>query len=449
MPRQKVDPSREHALKALHRTETALSFPKLLLGRDLEQTLPEPRQKAFTYQLIMGTLRHRGTLDWALGSICNTPLAELTPWIRNILRMGLYQILYLDRVPKSAAVNESVDLAKKYGHRGTAGLVNATLRNANREDLLAAIDSLDEETSDNISVKYSHPSWLVKLLVKERGQEIAVEILKNNNAIAPLSARANTLSVTRKALLEELATAGVQADPLAHLDEAVELHGVSSPASLEAHKKGLLYFQDPSSIWAARCLDVEPGHSVLDVCASPGGKATHIAALMGNVGKIHALDVREHRIALIEDNARRLGATIVEARMQDATADLSEEYGGMDRVIADVPCSGLGVIRRRLDLKWRLQPGRIEELAQLQAEILERAAECVRQGGILVYCTCTLTHRENSGVVQDFLDRHPEFESRPDFPDGLKKYVTERGFAQILPGDENMDGFFIARLMRL
>ena len=433
----------------LRRTETSLSFPKLLIEQSVEKTLAEERQKAFTYQLVMGALRRRGALDWALGKVCDVPLDGLTPWIRNILRMGLYQILYLDRVPKSAAVDESVKLAKKYGHAGTAGLVNAVLRNAKREELAQAIDSLGEERIADISVKYSHPPWLVELVVEEWGREGAIEILRSNNAIPPLTARVNTLRTTRERLLQELKGGGVRANPLAQAEEGIELKDAPSPSSLDAFKRGLLYFQDAASMLAARCLAVEPGQKVLDVCAGPGGKATHLAALMGNSGKIHALDLYDHRVALIEENAGRLGANIIEARKQDATGDLAAYHGGMDRVIADVPCSGIGVIRRRLDLKWRLKPERIRELARLQSEILEKAAQCVRPGGILLYCTCTITRKENDETVRAFLGGHSEFKLDPRLPDCVEKYLTKEGWVRIMPGDENMDGFFIARFERL
>ncbi|UCD58944.1 MAG: 16S rRNA (cytosine(967)-C(5))-methyltransferase RsmB [Candidatus Hydrogenedentota bacterium] len=449
MPRQKVDPSREQALKILRRTETTLSFPKLLLESSVEKTAALERERAFTYQLVMGTLRCRGTLDWALQEICETSPHKLPVWIRNILRIGLYQILFLDRVPKSAAVDESVKLAKKYGHPGTAGLVNAVLRNAKRETILSSIQSLDEHRVPDIATKYSHPPWLVELLLKDWGREKAIEIMKRNNAIPPLTARVNMLRTTREELLRELESEGIRARPFPPTDEAIEFPSVSAPHTLQAHKRGLLYFQDASSMLAAHCVEPEPGQEVLDVCAGPGGKATHIAALMNNKGKVYALDIHDHRIALIEENARRLGVTIIETRNEDATTRLRTHYGGMDRVIADVPCSGLGIIRRHADLKWRLHPGQIEELARLQSKILERAAECVCHGGILLYCTCTLTHEENSGVVKAFLCRHPEFKVKPDPPRGLEKYAGSEAFIQILPGDENMDGFFIARLERL
>jgi len=449
MPKQKVDLSRENALKVLRRTETALSFPKLLIEQSEPASQLQRRQKAFTYELVMGTLRRRGTLDWALGGVCETPLGDLTSWIRNILRMGLYQILYLDGVPKSAAVDESVKLAKKYGHRGTAGLVNAVLRNANRERLLAGLDSLDDENLTNLAAKHSHPEWLVERLIADWGRDTCVGIMKSANEIPPLTARVNTLRTTREALIEQLGREEVGALPLPHSEEAIRLEGVSAPSKLEAHREGLLYFQDPSSMLAAHCLGVSPGDRVLDVCAGPGGKATHLAALMKNQGKIYALDMHGHKIALIEENARRLGVEIIEARQEDATGVTAEEYGDMDRVIADVPCSGIGSIRRRVDLKWRLRPEQIEELARLQSRILENAAACVRPGGVLVYCTCTITRRENSEVVREFLARVPEFEVDPEYPEFLSSRSTREGFVQILPGDEGMDGFFIARLRRL
>ncbi|RJP64702.1 MAG: 16S rRNA (cytosine(967)-C(5))-methyltransferase RsmB [Candidatus Abyssobacteria bacterium SURF_17] len=449
MPRQKVDPSREQALKILRRTETSLSFPKLLLECPDERTDEAVRDRAFTYQLVMGTLRHRGTIDWALGRLYDHSLDDLTPWIRNILRMGLFQILFLDRVPQSAAVDESVKLAKKYGHAGTAGLVNAVLRNAKREALLTDIDSLAEDCVENIAAKYSHPQWLVELLLDDFSKETVIRILKNNNAAPPLTARVNTLKTTREELLKELEREGVRAVPVPSSDEAIELLSGANPAALPAHKRGLFYLQDVSSMLAARCLEPKPGHKVLDVCAGPGGKTAHIAALMENRGRLFALDVHGHRIALINENAKRLGITIIEARKQDATGNLAADYGGMDRVIADVPCSGLGVIRRRIDLKWRLRPQRIDSLTGLQANLLERAAECVGEGGILLYCTCTVTRRENADVVAAFLKRHPEFVPSPEWPPQLRRYAGSEGFVQILPGDENMDGFFIARLRRL
>ncbi len=449
MPRQKVDPAREHALKIIRRTETALSFPKLLIEHSVETAPSLERDKAFTYQLVMGTLRYRGTLDRALQEICKTPLEDFTHWIRNILRMGLYQILYLDRVPKSAAVDESVKLAKKYGHAGTAGLVNAVLRNAKRDALFKIIESLDDDRTLDAAAKYSHPPWLVELLTHEFGKETAIAVMKANNAIPPLTARVNTLRATRETVIEELEKEGVRVDPFPGLEEAIKLLSVSNPSALEAFERGLLYFQDAGSMVAAHCLDVEPGQAVLDVCAAPGGKTTHFGALMENSGKIYALDIHEHRVALIRKNAERLGVDIIEARKEDATERLAGSYGNMDRVIADVPCSGLGVIRRRVDLKWRLQPSQVTELARLQSKILKNAAECVRPGGILVYCTCTILRNENEEVVEDFLLAHPEFELSPRAPKGAEDYLTDEGSIRIMPGDEDMDGFFIARLRRL
>lgn len=448
MPKQKIDPSREHALKIIRRTETTLSFPKLLVEDSSEKNPLDRRQRAFTYQLVMGTLRYRGTLDWFLEKTCNTSIDELTPWIRNILRMGLYQILYLDRVPKSAAVNESVKLAKKYGHSGTAGLVNAVLRNAKREVFSEKFDVLDDLTVQDISVKYSHPPWMVGLFIADWGRERALEIMRYNNEIPPLVARTNTLRATREELIQQLKDEEVDASCLPQVEEAIELHTTSSPASLQAYRCGHLYFQDSSSMLAAHCLDAKPGQRILDVCAGPGGKATHIAALMKNSGAVYAIDIHGHRIALIEKNAQRLGVAIIETRRQDATTGLVEQYKEMDGAIVDAPCSGIGGLRRRLDLKWRLRPDQIEELVRLQAKLLSNAAECVRPGGILLYCTCTVTRRENLGIVERFVDDHPGYSVDSEFPIQLREYSTKEGFVQIMPGNENMEGFFIARFRR-
>lgn len=448
MPRQDVDPSREQALQILRKTETAFSFPKLLLAAQ-EETAASQRSRAFVYQLVMGTLRYRATLDWALSRASTTPPGDLTSWIRNILRMGLYQILYLDRVPKSAAVDESVKLAKKYGHAGTAGLVNAVLRNLHRSEVLDAVASLPENAPANLSVKYSHPPWIVETLIADRGMEQAIRILKGNNEIPPVSARVNGLRTDRRDLMERLHRAEVRVSASPLHDEALEFAADGSPARLAEHDEGLFYLQDVSSMFVPYCLEPEPGQTVLDACAGPGGKATHLAALMHNRGRIHALDIHDHRIRLIERNARRLGAEIIDVRKRDAAADLLEDFPDMDRVLVDAPCSGLGVIRRRVDLKWRLRPQQIEELVRLQSGILDRTAECVRPGGVLVYCTCTVNKRENEGIVREFLLRHERFRAAPSIPRPLEKYLTDEGFVQIMPGDDGMDGFFIARLRRL
>ncbi len=449
MSRQKVDQAREQALKILRRTEKYFSFPKLLLDQTVATSPSLERERAFVYQLVAGTLRYRGTIDWALERLSATSLDNFTAWIRNILRLGLFQILFLDKVPKSAAVDESVKLAKKYGHAGTAGLVNAVLRNARKQAIFEALSKLDTETIPNMAVKYSHPPWLVELLVQEWGKEHAIEIMAQNNLIPPLTARVNTLRTSREMLLERLYNEGASARPLDHTDEGIEFQNVSAPWKLESHKEGLFYLQDASSMLAVHCLEAMPGQQILDVCAGPGGKATHLAALMNNTGKIYALDIHDHKLALIQENTRRLGVAIIEARKEDATACIAEIYPDMDRVIVDAPCSGLGVTRRRIDLKWRLRAGQIEELSRLQAQILHQAAKCVRASGILLYCTCTITKRENDAVVRRFLHDHDDFRQDTTVPYRLKRYLTDEGFIRIMPGDENMDGFFIARLKRI
>jgi 16S rRNA (cytosine967-C5)-methyltransferase len=327
--------------------------------------------------------------------------------------------------------------------------VNAVLRNSKREEFLNSVESLDDNCLSDIPMKYSHPAWMVELLVEDWGRETAIEILRRNNDIPPLVARVNTLRTTRDMLVRQLDADGIMAAPLPQTGEAVKIHSAQAPPSdIQAHKDGLLYFQDAASMLAVQCLDARPGQEIIDVCAGPGGKATHIAALMENKGKILALDIHDHKVGLVQDNAQRLGVSIIETRKEDATAGLEAYHGKMDRVLADVPCSGIGVIRRRLDLKWRLVPERIDECASIQARILESAAECVRTGGILLYCTCTVTQKENSGTVQDFIRRHPEFKIDPELPPHLEKYRTKQGFVQIMPGSEDMDGFFIARLRR-
>ncbi len=431
------------------------AYANIALHGMLETHRPAKLDRAFITELVYGTLRRLNTLDWVLGSFLQKPLAGLPPRIRNILRLGAYQLLYLDRVPDSAACNESVNLARRYGHPGTVKLVNAVLRNVARRKGQLAFPDLAADPGQGIAVKYSHPAWLVRRWLAEFGQAQTEELCRANNEIPPNMIRTNTLKITRPELKRVLATKGVESREGRFAPETLLIDGFRSIGDLQAFNSGFFMVQDESSTLAGHALNPSPGSLVIDACSAPGGKSTHLAQLMGNQGHIISADLYPHKLELIRENAARLGVDIIEPVLIDA-AELDRTYGGQaDYVLVDAPCSGLGVLRRRPEIKWRQDPARFEELHNLQVKLLAGAAGCLKPGGVMVYSTCTITREENLEVVEEFLRQHQTFELAGlagNLPAALAEMTgaaaMDRGYLQLLPHVHGTDGFFLARLRR-
>ncbi|SHJ95956.1 16S rRNA (cytosine(967)-C(5))-methyltransferase RsmB [Desulforamulus aeronauticus] len=444
--------ARELALLVGKMVEEEGAYANLALNKVLEQYQPGKLDRAFATELVYGVLRNLNTLDWVLAHFLKQPLASQTVWIRNILRMGTYQIMFMPRVPDSAACNESVNLAKKFGHAGAAKFVNGVLRNVARQQNNLDYPNPQEDPVDHIALKYSHPTWLVERWLKEYGFDGTVALCQANNRPAPNTVRTNTLKISREELMDRLKEEGVEAWETQYVPEGLNLKNFLSYRSLTSFQEGLYQVQDESSMLVAHVLNPATGSRVLDVAAAPGGKTTHIAQLMRNSGEIVAFDIYNHKLDLIIDNCQRLGITSIRVEVADAR-DVHKEYQGWaDYVLVDAPCSGLGVLRRRPDARWRKDPSQLPGIVRLQKEILQSAAKCLRPGGVLVYSTCTITHEENIGVVEDFLTEHPEFimgDLRQFLPPGLDQESTaEKGYLQLLPHVHGMDGFFIARLRK-
>ncbi len=409
--------------------------------------------RSFLTELTYGVIRWRGKLDWVIRQFSKIPLEKIELEILNVLRLGLYQILFLSRTPSSAAVNESVELAKQIRGRGGAGFVNAVLRSSIRQRDEIRYPGIAEDPALHISVTQSHPLWLVRRWIKDLGVEETRRICSFNNQISPLTLRANTLKINRKDLIEKLREEGLKPRPTAYSEEGVLLQDPPPTSELPLLKQGLYVIQDEASQLVSSILGPRPGERILDACAAPGGKTTHMAQRMENRGEIYALDLSKGKLGLIEEICQRLGATIVKALKADAAVSLPVSKDLMfDRVLADVPCSGFGTLRKNPDLKWRRGEKDVKRLSALQLSILNNLSAYVKKGGVLVYSTCTVFHEENEDVVEKFLGGHPEFqldqiEKAGGKSEKLRPFLVN-GYFKTFPPRNEMDGFFVARLRK-
>lgn len=443
--------ARHAALIVLHKTFTQDAYANLALNEILQKNPLSHVDRRLTTELVYGTVKNKAILEFWLKKFI-PKYKDLPEWISLNLMLAVYQIHFMDKIPKSAAVNEAVILAKKYGHKGTIALTNGVLRNMLRTaDAFALPD--EKNKIYYLAIKYSHPEWIVEKWIDQFGFEETEALLAFDNKNPPLTIRINPLKTTRKALTELLNKDDVVCEEGKYSPYAIEVKGMPPLHNYQPFKDGLFQVQDESSMLAASILDPHPGEIVIDVCAAPGGKTTHIAELMGNEGKVLAFDVHEHKIKLINDNAERLGINIIQAKHLDARV-IGEKYPEYaDRVLVDAPCSGLGVLRRRPDARWRKDMADIKGLTILQSEILTSAALAVKKGGVLVYSTCTLSNEENIQVVDRFLEKNPHFVCEditpflPSMPSG-GELTAPKGYITIYPHLHKIDGFFICRMHR-
>lgn len=402
---------------------------------------------AFIKQLVFGTLTYRRSLDYLLEQWLTRPLASLTAPIRNLLRLGLYQILYLE-VPDHAAVDESVKLAYKVGHKGVAGLVNAILRRAVRSKAALPWPNTDSIAFD-LSIRYSFPEWMVGRWLERFSRAETEALCVALNSAPGTDLRVNTLRATAADLLQEFTAGGIEATQHPLVGNSLHVAQASLP-NLEALQVGRCTVQGAASTLVGQVVDPQPGQLVYDVCAAPGGKALHLAELMQDRGRVIALDVHAKRLGLIEAAAERLQITSVETQCVDATKLAAGNWQLAERVLVDAPCSGLGVIRRKPDIRWHRSAGDITELAALQLAILSEAASLVQPEGVLVYSVCSTEPEETTAVISNFLERHPNF-SPYTWPKHLEAKWGEELVAGCLytyPHQHALDGFFICRMRR-
>ena len=434
--------ARETALNALIACRKEGAWSNGVLKEYIQRDRLDPRDAGLATRLCYGVTQNRGKLDFYLQQLLTGKLRDLHPVVRDILHLGLYQIYELDKIPESAAVNEAVVLTKKYNRNPKASsLVNGVLRTAVRTK-----GQLKEPTS--YADKYSHPDPLISLLKANVPKGALEPMLVANNAAPQTVVQVNTMRSTAAALMEKLEGEGVAAQPHGWMENALILSGTGNLENLPSFREGLYYVQDPAAKLCALCAQLPADRDIrmLDCCAAPGGKSFASAIAMEGRGQITSCDVHNHKVPLIESGAERLGLTNIIAAQQDATLFRPECEETMDCVIADVPCSGLGIIRKKPDIRYK-NLAELEALPELQLEILQNQARYVKKGGILMYATCTILRRENEEVVRAFLEERKDFHTEPlALPPVFPK--NESGMLTLIPGQYDTDGFFICRLRR-
>lgn len=406
----------------------------------------DSRDAALATQIFYGVLQNMAYCDHLINAFSTVRTTRLEPQVLDILRLSVYQLVFLEKIPASAAVSEGVRLAKKHSNPRAAGLVNAVLRK-----IAASGGSLPpvraSSPAERLSIEKSHPQWLVEELLRQFGPEETEALLQANNATPPVYATVNTLRAAREQVLDALEREGARAEGYPFLEDSVAIYGQGKVEALKAFREGLLFVQDPAARLCVTAAGLKPGMRVLDACAAPGGKSFAAALDMRGEGAIVSCDVSDKKAALIRDGARRLGLErLISARVQDATCLPEEFKDAFDAVLADVPCSGFGVIRKKPDIRYKPE-WEVGLLPEVQLKIISSAARAVRPGGVLLYSTCTLLRRENEDVARAFLDENPDFKPEPfalpepfgDVPEGMFTLLGHK---------HDMDNFFICRLRR-
>ena len=452
-PHIAIDPERSRlfagargtAVKVLNRVERTDSYLEKVLDAELRSGELSDVDKGLLNELAHGVLRWQNRLDWVLNGFSHGNFAKSEINVKNALRVALYQILFLERIPHPAAVNEAVEFVKRIRGEKPAGLVNAVLRNILRN--LEGIRYPDpaEDRIQYLSVYFSHPSWLVRRWIDRYGEEETQKLLIANNERPALSLRINRLKAEPGEFLRLLEQQQIQFSGSEYLGHFVKVRGLSRIGQMELFRAGFFTIQDESAALPSLLVDPRPGDTVVDLCAAPGGKTTGMAELMKNQGEIIALDRYEPKLAQIRGAAERLGLKNITPVLGDG---MTFQHAPVDRVLIDAPCSGFGILTKKPDIKWKRESKDIGALARMQQDLLENGAGLVKPGGVLVYSTCTIEPEENEQTVRSFLARHPEFHLEDAREFVSKDLVTPEGFVATYPHRHGMDGSFAARMLK-
>ena len=438
-----IDIVREVALKALYKIDKEEAYSNIALDEIIKENKNrlDNRDIGFISEIVYGVTSWKLTIDEIIKKYSKIKLKKISPWILNILRMSIYQIIFLDKVPKSAAVNEGVNLAKRYGHRGSCNFANAILRQVDKKDYETFFEI--EDPIERISKTTSMPVWIIEELAKDNSIEKVEEICKASNIKPKVTIRVNRLKTTKQDLEQKLKEREIIFKE-GTLEDFLVLEKAKNIEKLDLFQEGYFTIQDEGAGLIAKILDPKPNEFVLDACSSPGGKTTYMAELMENKGKIIAWDLHEHRVKLVEENAKRLGITIIETKCADASIYNEKYKEKFDKILLDVPCLGIGVLKRKPDIKWKRKPEDIKEITRIQQNILETCSKYLKPKGEIVYSTCSIFSEENEKIIESFVEKNVEF----DYAMIHKPNSTEKSKTmQLYQGKEN-DGFFICKLQK-
>lgn len=427
-----IDKVRELALKILYKIDKEQAYSNIVLNQILKENKQlKTRDKALISEITYGVTNWKLTIDTIISKYSKIKIKKISPWILNILRMGIYQIIWLDKIPKSAAVNESVNLSKRYGHSSSSNFVNAILRKITKEDYIEI--SKIQNPTERISKMYSMPIWIVEQMIKERKEIKTVEkICKQLSERPYITVRRNNLKINKKEFEKMLTENNLKYQESEVNPDFYIIEGAKDIEHMEMHQKGYLTVQDVSAGLAVYNLEPKPNETILDACAAPGGKTTYIAEIMQNKGTIEAWDIHEHRTKLIEENAKRLGIDIIKIETQNASIYHPEYQKKFNKILLDVPCLGIGVIRHKPDIKWQRKPEDVEKITKIQKQILKNCTKYLKEKGTIIYSTCSILQEENQKVIQEFIEENSEF-----------TYEN----TEILP-TKYQDGFFISKIKR-
>ncbi len=445
-----MDNPRQLAFIALRDIHRQGAFTDIALDRVLRTAQLNSADRRLVTELVYGSVRRQRSLDALIDQLGKKQAHQQPPELRTILHIGLYQLRYQQRIPASAAVNTTVELAKENGFKGLAGVVNGLLRQYERLAVTGADPlQLPMEPLERLGILHSFPDWIIQMWLEQLGVEETEQLCEWLNQSPTINLRVNPLRVSIEDVETAMQSAGVDVRQVPHLPQALRVvGGTGAVQQLPGFKEGWWTIQDSSAQLVSHLLDPQAGDVVIDACAAPGGKTTHIAELMGDEGKIWACDRAASRLKKLTENAQRLQLRSIQICTGDSR-NFPQFIDSADRVLLDAPCSGLGTLHRRPDIRWRTTPATVQELSTLQAELLEQAATWVKPGGILVYATCTLHTQENEEVIQPFLERHSHWQLEPPLPSSfLSTFSIAEGWIKVWPHHYDMDGFFMVRLKR-
>ncbi len=449
---KKISIARRIALDVLRRVEAEGAYASLALEHALTRRAGvSAADRALAMQLVYGTLRWRRRLDYALAAHSNRPLERIEPSLLRILRLTAFQLLFLDRVPQFAAVDEGTELAVTLRGKRAGGFVNAVARGLSRARDRIEWPDPEQNPVRHLAVLYSFPSWMVEHWVQQHGRERAEALMDACNRPAPLWLRANTLKGSSQRLLELLGASGLACEPSGLVADALRFDGAVDLRRLAAHEAGWLHVQDAGAQAVCQLLGPRPGERVLDACAAPGGKTATLAQLMRDSGELVAVDRHPARLGLVRKMTERLGLASVSRVLGDLLELDADALGTFDRILLDAPCSALGVLRRHPEGKWRLGPEDVKRMARVQAELLDSLVARLRPGGVLVYSVCTFSQEEGPKQIERWLARHPEMrreDPRREKRASWHKLLVEDGSLRTWPDAHDMDGFFAVRLRR-